>query len=151
MTTLADRQLADWLDAVRKLGRAPDEWIGAHADSKPPERVRDRIRRTWGVCHISGIEIRAGMPFELEHIIPLSMGGFNRESNLRPAISIEHRKKSRREAKDRAKADQARRASFGTKVATKQPIKSAGFPPKPARAEKLPLPARTRDIYGRAV
>ena len=129
MTTVAERLYAEWLEAIQKLGRAPDEWIAKTPDSAPPPRVADRILRTWdGRCYLSTIEIAPGTPWETEHVIPLSLGGENRESNLRPALSIEHRKKSRAEAKARAKADRTRRAQNGTRVVPKAKIKSAGFP-----------------------
>ena len=138
MSDLAARQYTEWLVAVQKLGRAPPEWVGKTPDAMPPGRVRDRILRTWGaICYLSGLPIVG--PFEIEHIIPLSMGGMNAERNLHPVLAAEHRKKTRCEAKERAKADRARRAANGTKTAPTKKIQSAPFPVAEKESKRRPV------------
>lgn len=143
MATIHDRQLAEWKDAVGKLGRVPEEWIGKTPDSVPPGRVRDRILRTWGsVCYLSGLPIAPRAPWQAEHVVPLSMQGMNAERNLRPALAKEHAKKTRKEAAERAKADKARRAHNGTKTPPKKPIEGGGFAPTPEKHNATTVKSR---------
>jgi 5-methylcytosine-specific restriction enzyme A len=102
--------------------RAVAEWIGAHPDSVPPPHVRLRIfERCDGVCHISGRKIRAGEPWDAEHIKPLWDGGENRETNLAPALADKHRRKTAQEATERSDGRRKKSKHFGIKT------KSPGF------------------------
>lgn len=155
MTNAFDRLHDEWLVAVRKLGRAPKEWVGKHPDSVPPGTVRDRILRTWeSRCYLSGVEIR-GSSFELEHVIPVHMEPekANRESNLRPALALEHKKKTRREMKEKAAADRARRAHNGTKAAPSKKIESPGFAPvdKSTKATGASKPIQKKEPAARVI
>ena len=47
-----------------------------------------------GVCHICGGKITVGEAWEIEHVIPLAMGGDDRGPNLQPAHSKCHRAKT---------------------------------------------------------
>ena len=95
-------------------GRSVAEWIGKTPDAKIPDRVRLRIfLRVGGRCHITGRIIAPGEPWEAEHIIPLSMGGEHRESNLAPALVDPHRGKTGQEAADRAAARATRQKHIG--------------------------------------
>lgn len=74
-------------------GRDIPEWIGSSPNAKIPDIVRSRIfARAGGRCHLSGIKIVGD--WEAEHIVPLSMGGSHRESNLAPASKEKHREKT---------------------------------------------------------
>jgi 5-methylcytosine-specific restriction endonuclease McrA len=109
------------------MPRSVDEWIGKTPDSRPPKSVLIRIfNRCDGVCHISGRKILPGMPWQAEHIKPLSMGGENRESNLAPALVEPHKEKTAAEAGVRAKADRIAKRHLGL-TKSKRPIQSAGF------------------------
>lgn len=119
-------------------GRSVPEWIGRTADAHVPANIRDRVfQRAKGRCHISGRRIMPGERWELEHIKPLSMGGEHRESNLAPALAIEHRAKSAAETTARAKADRLRRKHNGTWPQSKAKLRSVPFRrtrPEPAGA-----------------
>ena len=123
------------------MSRSVAEWVAKHDDQKVPDSVRLRIyRNAGGVCHISGIVIQPGQPFELEHVVPLStvpgvVSGLHRESNLRPALVAAHKEKTAAEATARAKADAIAKKHLGIAAPTKK-IQSAGFAPKPSKAEK---------------
>ncbi|MGY3330080.1 5-methylcytosine-specific restriction protein A [Mesorhizobium sp. USDA 4775] len=111
-------------------GRSVKEWIGKTPDSVPPPTVRARIfLRANGMCHISQRPIGAGEKWQLEHVKPLSLGGENRESNLRPALVEPHRAKSADENALREKADRVRAKHLGVYPKSKAPIRSRGFAP----------------------
>ena len=95
-------------------GRTVAEWIGRTPDSKVPAHVRARIFVTHGgTCYLSGWKIGPADVWELEHVVPLSMGGEHRESNLRPALRDKHKIKTAAEATVRAKADRVRAKHLG--------------------------------------
>ena len=91
-----------------------------------------------GICHLCGLRIDAPKQrWEVEHVKPLSMGGEHRESNLAPALAIEHRAKSAAETTARAKADRLRRKHNGTWPQSKAKLRSVPFRrtrPEPAGA-----------------
>lgn len=122
-------------------GRSVPEWQGATPDSRPPTRVRLRVfERYQGKCYLTGRKIRAGEPWDLEHIKPLHAGGLNVESNLAPASKEAHREKSAAEVSAKAKADRTRAKHLGIYPASPFKIRSRGFPkrtPSPKRAEVL--------------
>ncbi len=77
------------------MPRALPEWRGKTPDTPAPPRVRLRVFQAYdGVCHIAKRKIRAGEPWQLEHVIALINGGENRESNLAPALTDKHREKT---------------------------------------------------------
>ena len=77
-----------------------------------------------GKCHLCGLPIAAGEPWEVEHVKPLSMGGKDDETNMRPAHVDCHAGKTKTEAGPRAKADRVRAAHIGARR-PKQTIPSA--------------------------
>lgn len=102
-------------------GRTIAEWIGASADTAIPPRVRLRVfERHGGVCHISGRKIRAGEPWDVEHVTALAdwpedEGHGNRETNLRPALRDKHRQKTAAENTSRAGVRRKKAKSLGIK------------------------------------
>ncbi|CEG08755.1 hypothetical protein BN961_02173 [Afipia felis] len=110
------------------MSRTVPEWIGKTDDTKVPAHVRARIFKAHGgKCYLSGRIIRAGEPWELDHIVALVNGGENRETNLAPAIKDKHREKT---AKDVAeKATVARK--FAKNIGIRKPsrLKGQGFRP----------------------
>lgn len=110
------------------MSRSTPEWIGKTDDTKVPEHVRARIFKAHGgKCYLSGRIIRAGEPWELDHIVALVNGGENRESNLAPALKDKHKEKT---AKDVAeKAAVARK--FAKNIGVRKPsrLKGQGFRP----------------------
>ena len=121
-------------------GRSLPEWIGKTPDSKVPDHVRARIfLNADGMCHISGRKIGPADLWDLEHVIPLSMGGEHRESNLRPALRDKHREKTAAEAGPRAKADRIRKKHLGI-TAPKRKLQGPGFrKSQPQRTASSPI------------
>ncbi len=101
------------------MSRAVPEWIGKTPDSKVPPRVSLRIFRNHNsTCHLTGRQIAAGEPWELEHIKALILGGEHRESNLSPALKDAHKRKTAMEMKVKAKIDSVAKKHLGIR---KQP------------------------------
>lgn len=131
------------------IGRSVPEWIGRTPDSKVPPHVRLRIFRAADrICHISGLRIEATDPWDLEHVIPLSMGGEHREGNLRPALRDKHKEKSAREAGERAKADAAAKRHIGA-VRPKATIKSPPFARTEEAIERSRRPSKLDSLPAR--
>lgn len=100
--------------------RSVDEWIGKTDDAMPPPRVRLRIfERHEGVCHISGRKIRPGEKWHVEHVLALSLGGENRESNLAPALVEPHKAKTAQDRKTKARNDKVRKRHLGIRKPSK--------------------------------
>ena len=77
------------------MSRSVAEWIGANPDTPIPPRVKLRVFEAHqGICHLSGRKIRAGEPWDCDHIKALINDGENRESNLAPALRDKHRAKT---------------------------------------------------------
>ena len=96
------------------MPRKTEEWIGATDDAKIPPRVRLRVFEKFeGVCQLSGRKIRAGDTWECDHIKALINGGEHRESNLQPALSAPHRKKTAEDVAQKAKDARVRKKHLG--------------------------------------
>lgn len=68
------------------MSRSVEEWIGKTDDQVPPPRVRLRVfDAATGRCYLCSRKILAGEYWQCDHVIALVNGGFNCESNLRPA------------------------------------------------------------------
>ena len=94
--------------------RSLDEWIGSSPDAKIPDRVKLRIwEREGGRCWLSGRKINPGEAYDFDHKIALCNGGEHRETNLAPALRVEHRKKTADDVKQRAKDDRVRKKHLG--------------------------------------
>lgn len=86
------------------MTRALPEWVGKTPDTKVPDRVRVRIfDREGGRCWLSGIKIRPGDAWDLDHKVALINGGEHRESNLFPALRDKHREKTAEDVAEKAK------------------------------------------------
>lgn len=108
------------------MARTVPEWRGATDDTPPPPRVRLRVlERFGGRCYLSGREIRPGDPWQCDHIIALSNGGENRESNLAPALAEAHAEKTAVDRQIKAKADSIRKRHLG--IAGKSRAPGRGF------------------------
>ena len=96
------------------MSRSTDEWIGKTDDQAIPPRVRLRVfERHGGVCHLSGRKIMPGDAWDVDHVIALVNGGEHRESNMAPALRIEHRKKTARDVAQKAKDRRIRQKHLG--------------------------------------
>ena len=122
------------------MSRAVPEWIGKTDDEKVPTRVRLRVfERHNGICVLSGRRIRAGEPWDLDHIVALVNGGPHRESNLAPALRDKHREKSKLDVAEKARVNRKRAEHLGVK-STRVKIQSAGFrPAAPQRSASRPI------------
>ena len=79
--------------------------------------------RCGGVCHICGGKIDGGRePWDVEHIIPLAMGGEDEGENLAPAHQKCHRAKTVEDAAHIAKARRMRQRQAGIKRQPRQKI-----------------------------
>lgn len=119
------------------MTRSVPEWIAKHDDQKVPPRVRQRVfDRYEGKCHLTGQPIGPGVPWQLDHVVPLILGGQHRESNLAPALVEPHKAKTKVEKAVKSKIAAVRQKHLGIK-APKPKIMSQGFPKRDR--ERKPL------------
>lgn len=103
------------------MTRKVDEWIGKHDDVPVPRRVRLRIfERCGGVCHLSGRLIRAGEPWDLDHVVALINGGEHRESNLAPVLKEPHKAKTIEDVKEKSMVARKRMKHLGIRAKKKK-------------------------------
>lgn len=57
-----------------------------------------------GICHLCGRKIEPGEGWELEHVIPLAMGGEDAPANMQPAHAKCHKAKTRDDVGNIARA-----------------------------------------------
>lgn len=96
------------------MTRSVEEWIGRTDDSKVPPRVRARIfERENGICHLTGRKIAPGDAWDLDHRVPLILGGQHREANLFPALRDAHRKKTAAEMAVKSKIARVKKRHLG--------------------------------------
>ena len=79
-----------------------------------------------GRCHICGQKI-SGKGWDVEHVIPLAMGGEDGGSNLRPAHDACHGEKTAADLNDLAKVKRVRAKHLGAKKPTTFPKLPAGY------------------------
>jgi 5-methylcytosine-specific restriction endonuclease McrA len=77
---------------------------------------------TGGVCHICGGRISGGQAWEVEHVIPLALGGLDKPQNMRPAHPICHREKTSVDAGDTARAKRREAKHIGAKAPSRRPM-----------------------------
>lgn len=113
------------------------------------DQLRERVFEAAGrCCHICGGTIDPRKErWDVEHVRPLSMGGADDETNMRPAHVACHAEKSAAEAKPRAKAIRMRAKALGMAKRSARKLQSAGFQPSPpqrsaSRPLNNPLPPR---------
>jgi 5-methylcytosine-specific restriction protein A len=98
------------------MARSVPEWIGKTDDSKIPPRVRQRVfDRYGGVCYLTGIPIKVGDAWDIEHIHALILGGQHKETNMAPALREAHKTKTKVEMQVKAKTDRVRKKHIGIK------------------------------------
>lgn len=110
-------------------GRSVPLWEGSSPDAKIPTRVKLRVfERAGGRCALSGRRIRPTDEWDLDHIVPLHLGGLHREDNLQVVIREAHREKTSREMTAKAKADRIRAKHLGIYPPSRRPLKGGrGF------------------------
>lgn len=96
------------------MSRSTPGWVGKTDDTRPPTRVRLRVFEAHGgKCHLTGRKITAADQWDLDHIQALINGGENRESNLAPALRVEHRKKTAQDVAQKSKDARVRAKHLG--------------------------------------
>lgn len=109
------------------MTRSVEEWIGKTDDTPIPPRVKLRVFEAHGgVCHIAKRKIRAGEPWDCDHVKAIINGGENRESNLAPALRDKHREKTAEDVAEKARIARKRAKHLGI-TKPKRPWPSRGF------------------------
>lgn len=73
------------------------------------------FERFGGICHLCGVKVRLGEPWDAEHVIPLAMGGEDGGDNLKPAHRSCHAAKTATDKRDLAKVARIRAKHIGAK------------------------------------
>lgn len=95
------------------MSREVPEWIGKTDDTAIPDRVRLRVyEKANGDCAVCGQGV---LSCEFDHIIPLILGGANRESNIQLLCVPCHRAKTKRDVKIKAKVARVKKKHIGIK------------------------------------
>ncbi|MBN8189508.1 HNH endonuclease [Salipiger thiooxidans] len=85
-----------------------------------------------GTCHICGEKIDGTREaWDVEHIIPLAMGGDDDEGNCAPAHASCHKAKTKEDAGNIAKANRVRAKHFGARDTTKRKMSYRRFNGEP--------------------
>ncbi len=98
------------------MARLVPEWTGATDDTPPPPRVKARIvERQGGVCSGPGCERTFGPALrpEFDHIVPLVLGGANRESNLQALCEFCHAAKTNVDVAIKSKVARVKKKHLG--------------------------------------
>jgi 5-methylcytosine-specific restriction endonuclease McrA len=74
-----------------------------------------------GLCHLCGFKIQTGQKWEVEHRIPLALGGADDESNWSPAHVDCHKEKTREDVASIAKAKRQKAKHIGIKARSSFP------------------------------
>lgn len=100
------------------MSRSVPEWKGRTSNSSVPPRVRMRVfSRFDGVCQCGcGRSIYPGDQWQVDHVIALTNGGENIESNLVPLLAACHKAKTARDVKEKAKVYRIRAKHRGIKL-----------------------------------
>jgi 5-methylcytosine-specific restriction protein A len=103
-----------------------------------------RKARIWdaaqGVCHLCGLPIKAGEPWEAEHVVALTCGGSDADDNIRPAHVDCHAGKTKADKAIGAKITRIKARNIGVKRLSVNLIKSKGF----TKSEREPKAGKVR-------
>lgn len=93
--------------------RKVPEWCGSNDDAAIPSRVKVRIYdRFEGRCVVC---TQTPTAFEIDHIVPLILGGEHREGNMQLICKPCHKAKSKLDVKLKAKVARVRKRHLGIK------------------------------------
>jgi 5-methylcytosine-specific restriction endonuclease McrA len=126
------------------MTRSLPEWRGRTDDASPPPRVKDRIaRKADDCCQQCRRPIVGKLRAEFDHVIPLIIGGENRENNYQMLCSECHATKTKLDVRLKAKVAAVRAKHLGLRPA-RQKIQSAGFrKAEPQRTASRPIERRS--------
>jgi 5-methylcytosine-specific restriction protein A len=133
------------------VARTVSEWRGKNDDAMPPQGCKRRIlAKQDGKCALTDKPFTPKEKPQFDHIVPLWLGGENRETNLQAIHGEPHKRKTKAEATVRAKVNANTSKHLGL-IEPKQTIKSAGFrktakQPKPTRHQQLAPRALFREV-----
>lgn len=74
-----------------------------------------------GVCHICGGKIGVTEAWDVEHVIPLAVGGDDEPANMAPAHKHCHRTKTTGDRRDIAKCERVRAKHMGARKPSRFP------------------------------
>lgn len=113
--TIADGRDADGANnPAAASGRSVPEWFGSSPDAAIPPRVKLRIwERCAGRCALTGKKLMVGEPYDFDHIIPLTLGGEHKESNLQVVSREAHKAKTRADVAVKSKVARIRSKHLG--------------------------------------
>src|SRR5262245_14979256 len=104
------------------VARSVKEWVGKTPDTAIPNRVKLRVLDRYGrKCYLTGVPIRTGDKWDVEHVTALINGGENREDNLAPALKAPHKLKTRTDMRIKKKNSRVMRRHYGLRV-SRRPI-----------------------------
>ena len=99
------------------MSRTVSEWRGRTDDTPIPLRVRDRIaRKADDCCQQCRRPIVGKLRAEFDHIVPLILGGANREVNIQMLCSECHAAKSKFDVRLKAKVARVRAKHLGLRA-----------------------------------
>jgi 5-methylcytosine-specific restriction protein A len=104
------------------MSRTVDEWIARNDDAAIPERVQDRIcRKADDRCRQCQRPIAGKLRAEMDHIVPLILGGLHRESNLQLLCNECHSAKSKLDVRLKAKVARVHKKHLGIRKPSRFP------------------------------
>lgn len=120
------------------MPRTVKEWIGKTDNHMPPATVRQRILdNAQGLCHLC--EGKIDKPgWHADHVPPLKDGGENRESKIKPAHDVCHRRETARQAIERAPIERKKMKASGASRAKSSLSRKGPKQREPSRHKPLP-------------
>ena len=102
-----------------------------------------------GVCHLCNGVIHPGKAWEVEHVIPLALGGDDLPRNMAPAhVECHAAKTAKTDAPAIAKAKRREAIAIGAKAPTRNPLPNKPTAKREPRALGAALPSLPRrNIY----
>ena len=99
--------------------RSVDEWRGKSDDTAIPARVKLRVYdKAEGRCVVCTLTASA---FDIDHIVPLILGGEHREGNMQLICKPCHKAKTALDVKLKAKVARVRKRNLGIRRPSRFP------------------------------
>lgn len=96
--------------------RSTSEWIGRDDNQRIPDYVKDRVANNAELyCQKCSRQVGGKLRAEFDHVIPLILGGKNRESNIQLLCHECHKAKTKLDVKLKAKTARVRKKHLGIK------------------------------------